>query len=277
MDLPWSTLAAIVSLWVGAVIAFSVFIALLVARAGGRSALKAVVIAVGVPIVGPLIWGVGVQAELRRHRRLAGEVSVSEPAHRGAASFLWWGASLMLAGALVLPWLTVSANVEDRLDERVVLAPTDTWLGGGALAAVALALAAAGLTVHRMGARRQAIAICGTCLILVVVALSSAIVYWHLDGLGESLARLTDRHAEGRVQPGPALWMTLVAGLMGVAGCMPVAFGRRCEAAVDRDDVISPSPAEAASVVNDSGWGQEWATPTNSSPGGWERDGTGGW
>lgn len=255
MDLPWTTLIGVSLLWLGIGWAYSLLVALVVADSAGRPKWQAVALGVLVPVVGPLIWGCIEYVRLKK----VGYTSRT-PIRGGVPSLtgvIWWAAAGLLAVALFFPWLRAEAAVDGRFEGDLSPTPMDTVVGSVALGGVAIALVLGGLVVGWAARRRLALLLGGVGALLLATSLSSVIAYQRVSSAGTSIAGWAGHTVRGDLVPGPALWITLGASVLIVAGSLS-ALLRGARGAVG-----VPAPVPAAVAPESAGWASS--------------EGTGGW
>jgi hypothetical protein len=272
MDVPWGTLAAVAVIWTVGPLAYSVAVAFVVARFAARPAWLALVVGLFLPVLGPWLWGLVEYGRAKRGGYRAG--SDAWRPRVTLASYLWWVAGGLLCVSLFLPWVAVAATVEGKYDDSFQPTPLDTVVGGATLGVFAVALVLCGVYAGRWGARRQAVVLAGGATVLLLVAISSAYVYGEVAHAASSVATWTDRHVEGELTPGPALWLTAAAAGLALAGCFVAvaqAGGRVAAAAAPEAPPALEPAADPWSA------GQAWGNAPETGTPSWDRSTTGGW
>ncbi len=276
MELPWGTLAILGTLWTVGLLAYSLAVAFVVARFASRPVWVALLLGLLLPVVGPWAWASWefVQAARAGYRAPPG----AWRPQLATASYLWWASAGLVIAALVFPWVVVSATVDGKYDDSFQASPIDTVLGGVVLGAFAAALVLSGLYAGRFAARRQAVLLGGVATVLMLVAVSSAIIYSKVANASDSIATWTDQRVEGQLAAGPALWITAVASVLVLVGCVI-----EVAQAGPRDD-LEPTAVVGTPPVDEEGSSPDpWGAPTGSgaSPDtgipSWDRSRTGGW
>jgi hypothetical protein len=210
-DIPWDALLLLLIVDLLLVLAFSVWSGYVVARAADLPRAKATLIAVVVPVAGPAYVGI---RHATRSNLWTGEVDRRPSFWVAVGLFVLSGIALL--AATLMPWGAIEGRV-GSYGGSWDATPWDTKVG--ALATVGSALILAGwVGVLLCTARRRTVALVGGFLGLLwlVVALDSWIVASLADGVTSNVDGLTVKgeHVEASFAVGPAVWLTLAAGVL---------------------------------------------------------------
>ena len=270
MSIPWESFIQVFALWMVVTLACSVAVSLQVAAATGRSRIPAVALGLVVPLIGPWIWGGIEYARLRQQGYSAWRGRSSIQLAAGPA--LLWAAGTLLLIALFLPWVHAQAVVDGRFSGGIDPTPLDTVIGAMTLLVAAVALLGLGLVASQQSMRRVAIVAGSVASLLLLLGLSSVIVYQQADGTGEAVRGWTGQAVAGDISAGSALWLTVLAGVLAVAGAAVVAVAASRRTGFTATGSTPVAGMGAASWGTPPGDSYNWGGTgqrSDDAPGGW--------
>jgi hypothetical protein len=213
-DIPWDALLLLVLVDLLLVLCFSLWSGYVVARAADLPPAKALLLSVLIPVAGPAFVGIR-----RATRSNLWTSQVDRRPTFWVAVGLLGVSGVTLFAATLMPWGAIDGRV-GSYGGSWDASPWDTKVG--ALATIGSSLiVAGGVAVLLWTARRRTVALVGGLLGLawLVVALDSWIVAALADGVTSTVDGLTVKgeHVEASFAVGPAVWLTMTAGVLIVA------------------------------------------------------------
>lgn len=229
------------------VMALSLFLGLVLARTDAVDTRKAVVLALVLPIIGPLVW---TATAVLRTPAIA---SVRRRRTRGVGTYLTV-TMLALSSALIFvasvqPWgAVVGVYDEYRLVGDAAAFDTGVGIVGTLTSAVLLGGGAVAIALFTASGRVAAAAATVGAAWLLVTA-DALIVFSAVNDLSQTVVGLSGGHGSAHLGPGPGLWLALLASLCAWGAAIRLVLPDRARDMAERRSADVPRPAEPASYL----------------------------
>lgn len=246
-NLPWSSALLALVVLVVIVLGLSIHIALVVARSG-QNPLTGVLLAILVPVIGPLVWAL-IAFVRTRSKGLSDAYDPNSTTR--TPSILLAIAALAMGVAVLLPWARVEGQVDGRFEVGHYLFPLDTGIGAIALLTSAAVLILGAALSGRAAHRRASIAVALVGAAWLLVSLEVLIVATAVSSTGTIVAGMSGHNIEGRITATGAVWTTMLAAVCALSAAVILGF-KADPSAHPHAPAVPPAGATAPTVQPDS-------------------------